>query len=99
MTLVLFVAYAHIKPLHVFGPVFVWVAQGMSNVNELLDWALVPLVVVLKVIFKALFFVIRPLAGLLPKHDHAAHHEAMLAAGWSPAEGDHPKGEAAIEEP
>ena len=96
LTLIAFIVYARVKPLHALRPIFVWVAQGMSNLNELLDWALVPLIVVLKIVFKALFLVFRPLGGLLPKHDHAAHEEAMKAAGWHGAEGEHPVGEAAV---
>jgi tellurite resistance protein TerC len=66
-TLVLFVLYARVKPLHILRPIFVWIAQGMSNLNELLDWMLVPVAVVFKVVFKALFFLLRPLVGLVLK--------------------------------
>ena len=98
MTLVVFIIYARVKPLHILRPIFVWVAQGMSNVNELVDWMLVPLIVVLKVVFKALFFVFKPLGGLLPKHDHAAHAEAMKEAGWHGSEHDHPVVDTAVGE-
>ncbi len=67
-TLILFVAYARIKPLHLLKPIFIWVAQGMSNVNELLDWLLVPVAVTFKLAFRALFFIVRPLGGLMPNH-------------------------------
>ncbi len=63
-TLVLFVVYARLKPLHVLRPIFYWVAEGMANVNELMDWALVPLALVFKVFFKVLFFIVRPLFSL-----------------------------------
>jgi tellurite resistance protein TerC len=66
-TLVLFVLYAKIQPLHIFRPVFLWVAQGMANVNLLLDWLLIPVGVVVKVTFKVIFFILRPLGGLLPR--------------------------------
>src|SRR5512136_34869 len=49
-TLILFVVYAHIKPLHVLQPIFGWVAEGMANVNELLDWLLKPVGLILKVL-------------------------------------------------
>lgn len=65
LTLVLFVVYARVKPLHILRPVFVWVAQGMSNLNELLDWALVPVVVLFKIVFKVIWFVASPIASFL----------------------------------
>ena len=63
-TLILFVVYAHLKPLHVFQPVFNWVAEGMANINELFDWVLVPVVLVVKILFKGIFFVLRPIINL-----------------------------------
>jgi tellurite resistance protein TerC len=62
-TLILFVIYAHIKPLHILQPIFDWVAQGMANINELLDWLLKPVSLVLKVLFRAIGFVLRPLVN------------------------------------
>jgi YkoY family integral membrane protein len=64
-TLILFVVYAHIKPLHVLQPIFDWVAEGMANVNELLDWLLKPVGLILKVFFQAIGFVLRPLINFL----------------------------------
>jgi len=43
-TILLALAYAHLKFLHVFRPVVIWVAQGFSKFNEVIDWALVPVV-------------------------------------------------------
>jgi hypothetical protein len=60
-TLILFVIYAHLKPLHLFQPVFNWVAEGMANLNELLDWFLIPVVFVVKTLFKGIAFIIRPI--------------------------------------
>jgi tellurite resistance protein TerC len=60
-TLILFAVYAHIKPLHVFQPVFNWVAKGMANINQLFDWVLAPVVFVVKTFFKSIAFVIRPI--------------------------------------
>jgi tellurite resistance protein TerC len=54
ITVLLSLAYHYIKPLHVFKPVLVWLAEGFANVNELLDWALVPLVSGLKLLWKIL---------------------------------------------
>ncbi len=64
-TLILFVVYAHIKPLHVLQPIFDWVAEGMANVNELLDWLLKPVGLILKILFQAIGFVLRPLINFL----------------------------------
>ncbi|MGZ3559998.1 MAG: hypothetical protein ACXU97_12890, partial [Thermodesulfobacteriota bacterium] len=71
-TLILFVVYEHIKPLHVFQPIFNWVAEGMANINELLDWALIPVVLVVKGVFKGIFFTIRPVIRLF-------YHEEKIA--------------------
>jgi tellurite resistance protein TerC len=64
LTLVLFVAYARVRPLQVLRPVFYWVGEGMANVNELVDWALVPLGVLARVAIWPLSLLVRPfLAG------------------------------------
>ena len=60
-TLALAVVYARIKVLHVLQPVFVWIGQGMSNVNELLDWLLVPVILVVKLFFRAVYSVTHPI--------------------------------------
>lgn len=60
-TLILFVVYAHIKPLHILQPIFDWLAEGMANVNELLDWLLKPVGLILKILFRAIRFVFRPI--------------------------------------
>ncbi len=70
-TLILFVVYAHLKPLHVFQPIFDWVAKGMANINELLDWALIPVVLVVKGVFKGIAFIIRPVIRIF-------HHEEKI---------------------
>jgi len=77
LTLILFVVYARVKPLHVLRPIFVWVAQGMANVNELLDWALVPVVVVFKIVFKAIWLIAGPVvAFFLPSERMAVANPA-----------------------
>jgi hypothetical protein len=40
------------------------VAEGMANINELFDWVLVPVVLVVKILFKGIFFVSRPIINL-----------------------------------
>ncbi len=59
-TLVLFVIYARIKPLHIFQPVFKWVGEGMANLNELVDWALVPVTFLFKGVFRVTVLLLRP---------------------------------------
>jgi tellurite resistance protein TerC len=66
-TLILFVVYAHFKPLHVFQPVFDWVAEGMANINEIIDWTLVPVILVIKIFFKGIGLGIRPIIALFRK--------------------------------
>ncbi len=63
-TLILFVVYARLKPLHVFQPIFNWVGEGMANINELIDWALVPVILVIKTFFKGIAFGIHPIIAL-----------------------------------
>lgn len=41
--ILLSLAYAHSRVLQFFRPVLVWGGQGLANLNELIDWALVPL--------------------------------------------------------
>lgn len=41
-TILLALAYANFKFLHIFRPVLIWVAQGFSKINEVINWALVP---------------------------------------------------------
>jgi tellurite resistance protein TerC len=50
-TIVLCVVYTRVKFLHGLAPVFHWLAQGMGNVNELIDWLLRPIVFLIKFIW------------------------------------------------
>jgi tellurite resistance protein TerC len=52
VTVLLSLAYNYIRPLHIFKPVLVWMAEGFANVNELLDLALVPLVAFLSLCWR-----------------------------------------------
>ena len=63
VTLILFVVYARVEPLHIFRPLFHWIAEGMSNVNELLDWVLVPFAWLFKAVFKVIFFLVSPIVS------------------------------------
>lgn len=50
-TLILAVVYAHVTTLHVLRPIFVWLGEGMANLNELMDWALRPIGYLFRVLF------------------------------------------------
>lgn len=47
-TLVLGVVYARLKFLHTLAPVLRWLSQGMGHVNDLVNWALRPALVLIK---------------------------------------------------
>ena len=78
-TLILFVVYAHIKPLHVFQPIFNWMGEGIANINELFDWVLVPVVLVVKILFKSIFFVLRPIINLFNPQSVIVSQENQVA--------------------
>ena len=78
-TLIVFVVYAHIKPLHVFQPIFNWVGEGMANITELSDWALVPVILVIKILFKSIFFVLRPIINLFNPQSVIVSQENQVA--------------------
>jgi tellurite resistance protein TerC len=52
ITVILSLAYSYIQPLHVIRPVLVWLAEGFANINELLDWGLIPFTAILKLCWK-----------------------------------------------
>ncbi|MDP3046017.1 MAG: tellurium resistance protein TerC [Chloroflexota bacterium] len=87
LTLILFVIYAHVKPLQSLRPIFRWVAQGMADVNELVDWALVPIGVAIKIAFKLVWLVVRPFAALLPRKAAAPELAASSPGDCGEAEG------------
>jgi tellurite resistance protein TerC len=53
-TILLCLLYAHSRVVQLLRPVFVWLAQGFSNVNELIDWLFVPFTGLLKLIIKGI---------------------------------------------
>lgn len=53
-TIALCLLYAHSKLLQKLDPVFHWMAEGFANVNELVDWALVPALTLLKLLWNLL---------------------------------------------
>ncbi len=54
VTVLLSLAYYYLRPLHVFKPVLIWLAEGFANINELIDWVLVPITAIVKLLWKAL---------------------------------------------
>lgn len=81
-TLVLGVVYARVRFLHVLEPVFRWLAQGIGNLDELINWALRPLVFLLKLIFGV---IARPLVSWL--HHEAPDHAKDLALAAAGSQG------------
>jgi tellurite resistance protein TerC len=59
-TIVLCVVYARVEFLHHLAPVFRWFGEGMGNLNELIDWALRPVVLPLKFVFRIVSRLILP---------------------------------------
>lgn len=61
-TLILAVVYARVKLFHVLAPVFRWIGDGMGTMNDLLNWALAPVILAIKALFRAALFLIHRLA-------------------------------------
>ncbi len=47
-TIALALLHAHVRWLHIFDPALVWLAQGFANFNEVFDWALIPILGLVK---------------------------------------------------
>lgn len=60
-TLLLCVAYARVRFLRALSPVFRWLGQGAGLMNDLINWALRPVTLLLKLVFSILA---RPLVWL-----------------------------------
>jgi tellurite resistance protein TerC len=71
-TILLCLLYAHVKFLHVLAPIFHWAARGMGLLNELINWALEPLVVLIKLAFRLIGRVIAPLLDRSPSRQVVA---------------------------
>ena len=62
-TLLLALAYERFKFLQQFRPVLMWISQGFGNLNELIDWALVPVFGLFRLIWQPIKHLIsRPAA-------------------------------------
>jgi tellurite resistance protein TerC len=51
-TIFLALLYAHSSLFQKFQPVFVWLAQGFANINEVVDWLLVPFQALFRLVVK-----------------------------------------------
>jgi tellurite resistance protein TerC len=51
-TILLSLAYAHIGGLKFFRPLLIWLSQGFGLLNELTNWILVPIVALVRGLFK-----------------------------------------------
>jgi tellurite resistance protein TerC len=74
-TIVLALAYAHLKFLRVFRPVVIWVAQGFSKLNDVIDWALIPLAALLGLVKNALMALFTRPEPAVPEAD--LHHKNL----------------------
>jgi tellurite resistance protein TerC len=52
MTIILALIYSRVKWLHFIDPVLNWLAQGFANFNEVFDWALAPILGLIKFPFR-----------------------------------------------
>jgi tellurite resistance protein TerC len=52
--ILLCLAYEHSKLFQKMRPIFVWFGQGFANINELLDWILLPILNLLKLIWSGI---------------------------------------------
>lgn len=59
-TLVLAVMYSRIKLLHALHPVLHWLSEGMADLNELIDWLLIPITGTLRLVFSGLKAIFSP---------------------------------------
>ncbi len=71
-TLILAVVYAHFKPLQILRPVLYWIGEGMANMNELLDWVIRPVIVLVTLVFRGLAALVK---ALLPKSNRRNSQE------------------------
>ncbi len=60
-TLILCIVYARVKFLHILAPVFHWLGEGMGNLNEVVNWALKPAVLLVKLTASLVGKIVGPL--------------------------------------
>ena len=76
-TIVLSLVYEQVSFLHRLDPVLIWIGQGFANFNEVIDWALVPITGLLRLVWRLLKKMVskpplppaRPKEGIIPIPD------------------------------
>jgi tellurite resistance protein TerC len=56
-TLILTVSYVHFRVLRVVRPVLVWISEGFYVFDQVLNWALEPIIVLIKMLFRLIKWV------------------------------------------
>ena len=77
-TIGLCVVYARVKFLHVLAPLFRWLGEGMGNLNEMIDWALKPMVWIIKICFTWLSKVVATLYIKFKKQKKTDSHTGFI---------------------
>jgi tellurite resistance protein TerC len=85
-TIVLCVVYARVKFLHILAPVFRWIGEGMGNFDELINWALRPVILVIKLIASLIG---KFAAYLLNRKSHEIPSQEVLAHANPGLDSDH----------
>jgi tellurite resistance protein TerC len=49
-TILLALIYAHVKPLQKLSPALRWIAEGLANINTILDWILKPVALIFRLL-------------------------------------------------
>jgi tellurite resistance protein TerC len=80
-TLILCVVYARLKFLHILAPILHWIGNGMGILNDLLDWALKPLTLPLRMSFSLLNRFFRSHRPVLVHHTASAAVEVVNPGG------------------
>jgi tellurite resistance protein TerC len=88
-TIILCVVYARVRFLHVLAPVFHWLGEGMGNLDELVNWALRPVILLIKLIFRLIGKVVIPL--IHREHAEVPPQAAIAHANPGPAGGHAPQ--------
>jgi tellurite resistance protein TerC len=59
LTILLTVAYAHVKPMRLLRPLLIWISQGFALVNGTITWLLAPFMALFSLIFKLIGFIFK----------------------------------------
>ena len=81
--LVFAVLYSHFKPLQILRPVLYWLGEGMADFNEIVDWALKPFLLIIKMFFRGIALLVRLVRPSRPE-SVPIRSSATKAVGDSP---------------